>query len=115
MGHAVPSAEETGEPKNYVTDGPFLYRCGGGDLLMIWSSFGACGYAVGVAKSLSGDVTGPWKQMEKPLFGENGGHGMIFTSKDGEQWLALHTPNQSPLERPVFYRIREKDGMLEML
>ena len=37
------------QPGKYVTDGPCFYRLKSGPLLMIWSSFGERGYAVGVA------------------------------------------------------------------
>ncbi|MFH1709374.1 MAG: family 43 glycosylhydrolase [Planctomycetota bacterium] len=62
----------------YITDGPFLYRTGKGILLMLWSSVGGKGYAMGVARSESGGVTGPWRQDAAPLWAEDGGHGMIF-------------------------------------
>ncbi len=97
-----------------VTDGPFLHRLGNGVLLMIWSSFGKDGYAVGAAKSGSGGIEGPWIQMEAPLFGANGGHGMIFADKEGKLWLALHSPNRTPLERPVFYPLRETESGIEL-
>ena len=47
----------------YVTDGPFLYRTGSDALLMLWSSFGASGYAMAIAWSESGEITGPWRQI----------------------------------------------------
>lgn len=43
----------------YVTDGPYLYRTKIGHLLMIWSSFGKNRYAIGIAKSESGNIYGP--------------------------------------------------------
>jgi len=48
------------ENGHYITDGPFLYRCGNGALLMTWSSFGRAGYFQAVARSLSGSIKGPW-------------------------------------------------------
>ena len=98
----------------HVTDGPFLYRHSGGALFMIWSSFGANGYAVGVAKSASGEIAGPWVQLDRPLFSENGGHGMIFADNEGKLFLTLHSPNQTPLERPAFYPIRETADGIEL-
>lgn len=87
--------------ENYVTDGPFLFSVDG-KLQMLWSSYCETGYAIGVAYSESGSISGPWKQYEKPFFEKDGGHGMFFSSFSGELKVALHTPNQSPLERALF-------------
>ncbi|WMT39579.1 glycoside hydrolase family 43 protein [Paenibacillus sp. D2_2] len=88
--------------KDYVTDGPFLYSGAQGELNMLWSSQGEKGYAMGKAISASGEIIGPWRQQERPLFAENGGHGMIFTALDGQRYISLHTPNDHPFERQVF-------------
>jgi hypothetical protein len=93
----------------YVTDGPFLHRTAGGDLLMLWASIGPEGYAEGVARSESGTILGPWRQNPEPLFRRDGGHGMLFRTFEGELMLTLHRPNKSPDERPRFFRVRE-DG-----
>jgi len=92
---------------NYVTDGPFLYETENSGLEMIWSSHSEKGYAVGVARSASGEIEGPWIQEEKPLLNEDGGHGMMFQDFAGEQRLAIHTPNKSPRERAVFLNVKE--------
>jgi hypothetical protein len=84
---------------NLVTDGPFLHRTDSGALLMLWSSMGERGYAIGVAVSASGQVIGPWRHGAEPLFADDGGHGMVFESFDGRPMLALHMPNVSPRER----------------
>jgi Beta-xylosidase len=102
------SAAPWGTAKDsFVTDGPFLYRTKTGRLLMIWSSFGEHGYAVGIAESTSGKVIGPWKQQEKPLFSRDGGHAMIFRALDGRLMLSLHSPNGGGLERAHFYEIED--------
>ena len=96
----------------YVTDGPFLYNTASGRLLMLWSSFGEKGYALGIARSETGLITGPWKQDSIPLWAEDGGHGMIFRSFDNRLFLTFHRPNKSLLERPVFIEIDEVDGAI---
>ncbi|WP_088102012.1 glycoside hydrolase family 43 protein [Halalkalibacter urbisdiaboli] len=96
----------------YVTDGPYLYRNKQGQLQMLWSSQGDNGYAIGVARSTSGSILGPWTHDSTPLFGESGGHGMLFQTFSGEQLLTIHTPNQSPKERPAFFEVKEEDGTL---
>ena len=40
---------------------------------MLWSSFGDKGYTVGIARSETGRVEGPWKQDPKPLH-QGGGY-----------------------------------------
>lgn len=92
---------------NYITDGPFLYRTSDGTLVMLWSSFGEHGYVEAVARSDNGDVTGNWRIDETPLFAENGGHGMLFTTTEGQLTLVLHSPNTHLEERPVFIPMDE--------
>jgi hypothetical protein len=78
-----------------VTDGPFLYQTKSGRVLMIWSSFGeARRFMVGIARSTSGKIAGPWKQMDAPLLANDGGHGMIFKAFDGRSVMSVHQPNQ---------------------
>lgn len=92
-----------------VTDGPFLCRTKIGKLLMIWSSFGTSDYAVGIAESTSGKVTGPWKQQTEPLFKADGGHAMFFKTFEGQLTLCLHQPNKRQTERMKLFPI-EDDG-----
>jgi GH43 family beta-xylosidase len=99
----------------YVTDGPYMYRCGSGELLMLWSCGGKKGYAIGIAKSDNGSITGKWSHSDKMLFEENGGHGMIFTALDGKKYVTLHSPNRTPNERPCFFEVREINGTLELV
>ena len=99
---SYPPENSYGHAQPFVTDGPFLYRKKDGQLLMFWSSFGERGYALGIARSQSGSVIGPWKHDQEPLFADDGGHGMLFETFDGQLMLALHRPNISPNERAVF-------------
>lgn len=95
------------EPLGYVTDGPFLRTLPHGRLLMVWSSFsGNRRYTIGQAVSDHG-IAGPWRQLPEPIYAEEGGHGMFFDTVDGRQMLAIHKPNQTLLERPVFLEIEE--------
>lgn len=98
----------------YVTDGPFLHRLADGGLIMLWSSMGSKGYAMGVSRSESGRVSGPWQHDTKPIWAEDGGHGMIFETFDGQLMLTFHTPNQSPDERAVFVQIEEANGGIQL-
>lgn len=105
---AVPlQREEPREFPIYVTDGPFIHRTSDGSLLMLWSSMGRSGYAMGVARSTTGTVPGPWQQADEPIWYEDGGHGMIFRDFDDRLYLALHQPNDTPHERTVLQPIEE--------
>ncbi len=97
-----------------VTDGCWLYRTKTGKLLMLWSSFGAGDYTVGIAESASGKLAGPWIQQATPLYARDGGHPMLFRRFDGQLMLALHTPNKTPRERERFFEIVEADGTLRL-
>ena len=85
----------------FVTDGPFLWRGKDGQLLCLWSGFSDRGYTQGVAVSDNGDIDGRFTQRA-PLFRENGGHGMLFRTAEGDTRLALHSPNTHLMERPLF-------------
>jgi arabinan endo-1,5-alpha-L-arabinosidase len=101
--------------RGYVTDGPWLHRLASGELIMLWSSFGAGGYTVGIARSASGEISGPWQQVAEPLYAGDGGHCMVFRTFDGQLRLAFHRPNQSPDERPQFIPLRENGALLEIV
>lgn len=100
--------------QGYVTDGPWLHRLSSGVLMMLWSSFGTGGYTIGTATSASGTILGPWQQMPEPLYAGDGGHCMVFRTFDGQLRLALHRPNQSPDERPLFVPLRENGSLLKI-
>ncbi len=99
----------------YVTDGPFLYNTKSGALLMLWSSFGDKGYAVGLAVSRTGKIGGAWQQQPAPLFKADGGHAMIFRTFTGQPMLVLHQPNTGPNERMKFFLLEERNGQLFLL
>jgi arabinan endo-1,5-alpha-L-arabinosidase len=100
--------------KGYVTDGPSLHRLASGELIMLWSSFSIGGYTVGVARSASGEILGPWQQVPGPLYAGDGGHCMVFRAFNGQLWLTLHRPNQTPDERPHFIPLRESESSVEI-
>jgi beta-xylosidase len=100
------------DPLMRVTDGPFVHRTRNGGLLMLWSSFSDAGYAMGIAHSESGCILGPWRQEEKPVADSDSGHGMLFRDREGGLVVTWHSPNQTPHERPVFYRVEEDGGSI---
>jgi beta-xylosidase len=109
-----PEALNLGEDPLF-TDGPFLFCTHERDLLMLWSSFGEEGYAMGIARSESGDVRGPWTQDEQPLWARNGGHGMIVTTTRGETKLVFHCPNETPDERVKLVEVSITSGEVRLV
>lgn len=96
----------------YFVDGPCLHRTRSGKLLMLWSSWGARGYAVGLAYASNGEIDGEWIHVEAPFYGENGGHGMLFEDNGDELQYILHYPNDLYKERPQCMKVKETDDLL---
>lgn len=92
-----------GLPECFVADGAFPFRSNAGELCLLFSSWGANGYATGVIRSRSGELRGPWIPDATPLFAANGGHAMIFRGFDGQIHLTLHQPNDPAPEHPRFF------------
>lgn len=110
----VEPPEELGLAKDPLfTDGAFLVSTNSG-LLMLWSAFGEAGYAMGVARSTSGLVTGPWVQSDQSLWAKNGGHGMILRRSDGTDMLVFHAPNDTPNERVVAAKVNIRDTDIQL-
>lgn len=72
-------------------------------------------YAVGMAVSATGQVAGPWQQLDLPLFAADGGHGMIFRTFAGQLMLALHQPNSGSRERARFFQLIDVGDRLEIV
>jgi arabinan endo-1,5-alpha-L-arabinosidase len=105
----------SGDNSGYVTDAPFVYKTKSGEMLMLWSSFAKSGkYAIGVARSATGDLLGPWKQDAETLNEDDGGHAMIFKDFKGRLKISYHAPN-SKVERPVIYDLKDENGKLSIL
>lgn len=114
-------AKEPAWANSGCTDGPFLYRTCGGQLLMLWSTFVGRDYCVAIARSKDGSVVGEWTHDEKLLFSKeisgnaDGGHGMIFRDMNGKMYLAIHSPNiatSDTKEQTVFIPLREENETL---
>jgi arabinan endo-1,5-alpha-L-arabinosidase len=99
---------------NYVTDGPYLYPGKSGKLFMIWSGFKAGSYTTGIAISDSGKLAGPWKQQTEPIFKDNGGHGMLFTTFQGQLMMVLHAPNNMAAQ-PHLFKMEDTGETLRIL
>lgn len=98
-----------------VTDGCFLYRSPkSGKLFMTWSTFiPGSGYCVMLTESQSGKIRGPWFD-QRPIYRENGGHGMLFRAFDGRLMMALHQPNSGAKERLHLFEVADNGQTLEI-
>lgn len=93
-------ADKKPEGEHYITDGPFMYRTTGGELLLIWSTFVNHFYCQCLAKSSNGEIDGEFIHLP-PIITNDGGHGMIFKADD-KLLLTFHTPNKTLEEHPTF-------------
>lgn len=93
----------TGEG-NFVTDGPFLFNDKDGKLKTLWSSFSKGEYVLATATSSNGSINGEWTVDDELIYEKDGGHGMIFETKNKERMISLHAPNSSYNERPSFLK-----------
>jgi len=107
-----PSVMRSGKD-GYITDGPCMYKTESGDLLMLWSMKGERGYMECVYRSEGGTLFGKFKP-DSLLFGDDGGHGMIFEDRDGNKKFILHTPNTRELERAKIFSLIEKSGKISL-
>ncbi|MBE6891011.1 MAG: hypothetical protein E7481_03175 [Ruminococcaceae bacterium] len=107
-----------------VTDGCWVYKMKStGSLIMLWSSFDVDGYNVGMARSESGNILGPWEQITTRLYSYqysqtyDGGHASIFTNKDGQMMISFHGPNSSTetVREHAFFLPIEEDPVNDML
>lgn len=97
---------------HYVTDGPQFYRTKTGHLLMLWSSYENGSYVQTIARSESGKLPGPWEQLD-PLVKADSGHGMLFTSFDGQLMMVLHRPFNNA--RGKLYEMKDCGDHLEVV
>jgi beta-xylosidase len=96
----------------YVTDGPELIRTKDKHLLMLWSSWSDKGYVQSIARSDTGDLKGPWTQLE-PLIWQDSGHGMVFKTFDGKLMLVLHRPFKNA--RGKLYEVKDAGDHIEIV
>lgn len=98
------------ENEHRITDGPFMYRTKGDELLMLWSTFIKDKYAECLVRFTGGELGTGFEHLE-PLIDDDGGHGMIFGGKDG-LYLTYHSPNTKGEEKPCFVRIEDEGSRI---
>ncbi len=106
------SMKATIKPLNYVTDGPELFRSHDGHLLMLWSSYDNGSYVETVARSASGELQGPWQQLQ-PIVRQDSGHGMLFRTFSGKLMMVLHHPFKQARGR--LFEMRDGGDHLEVV
>ncbi|GIN70664.1 glycosyl hydrolase family 43 [Bacillus sp. J14TS2] len=106
----VPSVQ----PSVYVSDGCQLYRTKGNHLVMLWSSYNKEGYVQTIARSKSGQLKGPWEQLE-PLVDDDSGHGMLFKTFAGTWMLIIHHPFSTPESRAKIYEMEETEDSFKVV
>ena len=114
-GSDAPWGQRSQDHGCWVTDGPWLHRSKSGKLFMLWSSFGAGGYMVGLAVSESGKLAGPWVQQPRAVYAQDGGHPMLFTTFDGRLLMSLHSPNSGPTQRIHFFEMEDTGETLRVV
>jgi len=113
-GSDAPWSKKSAQYGCHVTDGAFLYKSKSGKLFMIWASGGHTGYTEGIAISASGKLAGPWTQQPEPLYSNDGGHGMLFTTFDAKLMMVLHSPN-GPAARPRISEMEDTGDTLKVV
>lgn len=100
----------------FITDGCFAHRTADGSLLMLWSNYSRHGYAVGYARSESGEIQGPWVQEPIPLYVMDGAHCMLFRTFEGQLMMSMHAPNHPhDKKRMLLFEMEEKGNSLHTL
>ncbi len=100
----------------FVTDGPYLHRMKNGSLIMLWSNFSENGgYTTGYARSLRGDILGPWVQEEDALYAMDGAHSMLFKTFEGQLMMSLHCPNDHKKKRILLFEMEERGDKLHII
>ncbi|MBO0994726.1 glycoside hydrolase family 43 protein [Bacillus sp. SD088] len=102
------------QPSIYVSDGCQLYRTKSGHLIILWSTYNKEGYVQTIARSKSGQLKGPWEQLE-PLVGADSGHGMLFKTFAGKWMLILHHPFSTPESRAMIYEMEETEDSFKVV
>ena len=85
---------------NKITDGPYLYK-DKGKLKMLWSTVGSNKAYLLLSATSKGGLFDEWVQDEL-IYDEDGGHGMVFETLEGERKIVIHSPNGRNAERWQF-------------
>ena len=79
---------------------------------MLWSSYDNGSYVQTIARSKSGELQGPWEQLQ-PLVRQDSGHGMLFHAFNGQLMMILHRPFKNA--RAKLYEVSDEGDHLRIL
>jgi len=57
--------------------GPAVHRMKDGGLVILWTGYTPYGLAVGIARSETDEIYGPWQQFDKPVYCLDGGNAVL--------------------------------------
>ena len=97
------------EPRIYPAFSPALHRTGKGSLLMLWSSQDGAEIRVTVARSLTGEVRGPWRQEQVLARADSAPRSGIVRTFDGRLVLPLVVR-----KRPALVELLERGDSLSL-
>lgn len=105
-----------GDMNNFVTDGPFVYT-NNGQKYLLWSTTdqtpNPSSYKTMCTPFNELGETIDIEQQTTILYGEDGGHAMVFTDFAGDDCLVLHTPNKGDT-RAKFFTITNVENELKI-
>lgn len=96
------------QPGKYITDGPFMIKAEN-ELLCLWSTMIHDTYKEVISRSDNGEIDGNWRVDENFLYANDGGHGMIFKTFNGDYKFTYHCPNIQGEEHPCIKDIRMEE------
>ena len=101
---------------------PWVHRLADGSLVILWTNCTPYGYAVGIARSTSGEIYGPWEQFDKPVYCLDGAHASLFRRhNDGMLMMPLYhvgrdyLGQKGPGIHTVLYEVEEYNGLIEII
>jgi hypothetical protein len=98
----------------YGSDAPFVMKNDDGSLTLLWSPIPESTYIVASAVSKSGKIKGEWVHQTEAVFGNNGGHPMIFEDFDGQKKMCMHFPEKPPMERALILDVEVENGIVKI-
>jgi len=80
----------TKQLSSYVTDGCELYNTPDGSIVMLWTTYREDRYIELQAISRTGNIAGPWEQLDEKIVADDKGHGMVFNTFEGNKLFVCH-------------------------
>lgn len=101
---------------------PWAHRLADGSLVILWTNCTPYGYAVGIARSTSGEIWGPWEQFDRPVYCLDAGFASMFRRhSDGMLMMPAcavgrdYAGVRGPGVRTLLFEMEERDGLVELV